>query len=439
MISSQLILSPSKNKLLYINIPMKQSLLLISLILATFSIHGQTTKKVLFIGNSYTDANNLPLLVKNMANSTGDALIYDSNTPGGYRFINHASDQTTLAKINSDNWDYVALQAQSQETSLSEAQMQTEVYPYAESLSNAIRANNACSQPLFYMTWGRENGDATNCTFMSWVCTYEEMDDIIRATYLFMSESNEAELAPAGAVWRYLRENHPSINLYSGDGSHPSLSGSYAVACAFYAMIYKKDPTAITWNSTLNEGEANVIKLAAKTIVFDEVSNWDFTESPIADFSEVITDRDVSFTNTSSSFNTISWDFGDGTTSAEVNPFHTYAENGLYTVSQTIIKCGKSDTKTKTIEISVLSTANFNQKKLRIYPNPASEKLHLKFEKSYKEVSVLISNLSGKSVLSTSLNNTAEIALDISTLSKGLYILTILSDGGYYVEKIIKN
>lgn len=417
---------------------LKHILLLISLVLVVFSVHGQTTKKVLFLGNSYTAVNNLSLLVSNMATSTGDILIYDSRTPGGYRLMDHASNSTTLSKINSNDWDYVSLQAQSQETSLSQSQMEAEVFPYAESLSNAIRANNECSQPLFYMTWGRENGDAANCEIRPWVCTYEEMDDVIRATYIFMAESNEAEIAPAGAVWRYLRENYPEIDLYTVDGSHPSLAGSYAVACAFYAMIYKKDPTLITWNSTLSENEANLIKTAAKTIVFDEISNWDFTENPVADFSEVINSGEVSFTNTSSSFDTILWDFGDSNTSNETNPIHSYTESGIYTVSQTITKCGKTDTKTKNLDITLLSTEAFNHKVLSLYPNPTSEKLNLKYDKTYKEISIVISDLSGKSILKRSVNNLAEFTLDISTFSKGIYILKIIADDQVYVEKIIK-
>ena len=417
---------------------MKQLLLLISLVLATFSIQSQTTKKVLFLGNSYTAANNLPLMVDNIANSTGDILIYDSYTPGGYRFMNHASDATTLAKINSDTWDYVVLQAQSQETSLSQSQMEAEVFPFAESLSNAIRANNECSQPMFYMTWGRENGDPTNCAFMPWVCTYEEMDDVIKATYIYMAETNEAELAPAGAVWRYLRENHPSINLYSGDGSHPSLAGSYAVACAFYTMIYKKDPTSITWNSTLTESDANLIKIAAKTIVFDEIPTWDFTEGPVADFSEVINDGQVSFTNSSSSFDSIFWDFGDSNTSTEINPVHTYVDSGQYTVSQTITKCEELDTKTKILDITVLSAETFNLDALRIFPNPTSGNLNLKFDKTFKEISIAVSDLSGKSVLTTSANNLNELTLDISTLNKGIYILNIVADDCFSVEKIVR-
>lgn len=98
---------------------------------------GQQTKKVLFIGNSYTASNNLPLLIDQMANSTGDDLIYDSNTPGGYTLKQHSSNATTLSKINQGNWDYVVLQDQSQYPSLSDNFVETNVYPYAEALNKS--------------------------------------------------------------------------------------------------------------------------------------------------------------------------------------------------------------------------------------------------------------------------------------------------------------
>jgi len=264
------------------------------------------------------------------------------------------------------------------------------------------------------------------------------MDDAIRASYIFMSESNAAELAPAGAVWRYLRENYPNINLYSGDGSHPSLAGSYAVACAFYTMIYKKDPTFISWNSTLNENEVNLIKTAAKTIVFDEISDWDFTLSPIADFSEEINNGEASFTHTGSDFESILWDFGDGNTSTETNPIHTFIENGIYEVSQTITKCEKSDTKTKTIEIITLHTERFNKQQFAVYPNPTAGKLTVNLVKHYKQVNISISSLSGKTLLKTTIKNSTNFEFNISTLSKGLYILKVLADDNVYIQKIVK-
>ncbi|MBC8883029.1 hypothetical protein H9X57_05360 [Flavobacterium piscinae] len=64
---------------------MKIKLRLVGLFfLSCFSIlYGQnSTKRTLFLGNSYTATNNLPLMIDNVANSTGDDLIYDSYTPG---------------------------------------------------------------------------------------------------------------------------------------------------------------------------------------------------------------------------------------------------------------------------------------------------------------------------------------------------------------------
>ena len=49
-----------------------------------------------------------------------------------------------------------------------------------------------------------------------------------------------------------------------------------------------------------------------------------------------------------------SWDFGDGATSTEQNPSHTYTDAGTYTVSLAVgNQCGSADTETKTDFISV--------------------------------------------------------------------------------------
>jgi hypothetical protein len=71
-------------------------------------------KKILFIGNSYTYVNDLPKMLSELALVTGDSLIYDSNTPGGYTFQLHSTNATTLAKINSKKWGLCRLQEQSQ-------------------------------------------------------------------------------------------------------------------------------------------------------------------------------------------------------------------------------------------------------------------------------------------------------------------------------------
>ena len=51
------------------------------------------------------------------------------------------------------------------------------------------------------------------------------------------------------------------------------------------------------------------------------------------DFSNEISGTEVSFYNNSKNADIYSWDFGDGTTSTEENPTHTYAKNAFYTVT----------------------------------------------------------------------------------------------------------
>ena len=60
---------------------------------------------------------------------------------------------------------------------------------------------------------------------------------------------------------------------------------------------------------------------------------------PVADFSASITSGyaplSVQFTDLSQYATSRSWNFGDGTTSTEQNPMHTYSAAGTYTVSLT--------------------------------------------------------------------------------------------------------
>ncbi|MBS4061405.1 MAG: PKD domain-containing protein [Bacteroidetes bacterium] len=78
----------------------------------------------------------------------------------------------------------------------------------------------------------------------------------------------------------------------------------------------------------------------------------------IASFTSVVDAADykkVQFTNESTNFSALSWNFGDGSAaSAEVNPSHTYAAVGEYTVSLTAtsLKGGSTDVFTAKVNIA---------------------------------------------------------------------------------------
>jgi len=120
---------------------MKRLCLLLLFVACYINSYAQAKKKinVLFLGNSYTFYNNLPQLIKDIANANGDTLLFDSNCPGGYTFANHFSDATTISKIKAQAWNFVVLQAQSQEPSFSPAQVAAQTLPYAIKLDSLVK------------------------------------------------------------------------------------------------------------------------------------------------------------------------------------------------------------------------------------------------------------------------------------------------------------
>ena len=177
-------------------------------------LHAQT--RVLFIGNSYTAVNNLPQLTADCALSIGFAgmpVEVASSTPGGTTFQMHTTNATSQSLINQGNWDYVVLQEQSQLPSFPDGQVAAECFPFAAQLNDQILTVDSCTETVFYMTWGRQNGDASNCASWPPVCTYEGMDSLLNLRYRQMAIDNHAILSPVGALWKYIRTTYPEINL----------------------------------------------------------------------------------------------------------------------------------------------------------------------------------------------------------------------------------
>ena len=238
-------------------------------LLVCFGLMAQTKKRTaLFLGNSYTYSNNMPQIVELMALSVGDTLVWDNNTPSGYPMGYHAGDPISLMKLQHGHWDYVILQDQSQFPAWQNYSFSTAIY-----MDSLVKTYNTCATTMFYMTWGRKNGDVYSPQW-PYPSTYLGMDSLLRLNYLKMAELTKGEVSPAGAVWRYIREHHPEIELYQPDESHPSFLGSYAVACSFYTSIFRKDPTYITKNYKIPVEVADKIKMAAKVVVFDSLRKW---------------------------------------------------------------------------------------------------------------------------------------------------------------------
>jgi len=238
------------------------------LLLMPALLTAQTTN-VLFIGNSYTYANDLPGTLESLALSLGDTLACTSSTFGGATLGGHATNAATLDLIAQGGWDFVILQEQSQLPSFPDSQVNADFFPAVHTLVEAIRAANPCAMPVLFMTWGRENGDASNCANWPPVCTYEGMQALLTERYLEASVAEEAWCAPVGVVWSNVIG---AVDLYSGDGSHPSAAGTYLAAATFYAALTGQDPTEATFDAGL--AEAAALREAAWTTFTEQPAAW---------------------------------------------------------------------------------------------------------------------------------------------------------------------
>ncbi len=273
--------------------------ILVFLLIVLNAVKAQDSLKVLFLGNSYTYGNDLPNMVKQFAESKGKTFLYDQNTPGGYTLNGHSTNATSLSKIAEGDWDFVVLQEQSQMPSFPPNQVASDVYPFASILVDSIRSANACTEPIFFMTWGRENGDQANCEFYEPLCTYEGMQGRLTESYTEMAELNKAYVSPVGEAWRRVRVADSSIDLYTNDGSHPSIYGSYIAASVFYGMMFNDSPIGGSYPNTISEEDAELIQTIAQETIVDENLNWIFSEYVLGgEFTTEMNANNLDYTST---------------------------------------------------------------------------------------------------------------------------------------------
>lgn len=328
--------------------------LTLPLLLLTATTQAQQTS-VLFIGNSYVGVNDLPNTFRQVALSLGDTVVTSAQTPGGYTLYQHGNTPATLDAIASQPWDLVVMQEQSQLGALPFDVTDTEIG--ALLLVAAIEENDECTYPVFYMTWGRQNGDDLNCPDFPFMCTYDGMQQGLRDNYVALAEANDAYVSPVGVAWKQVRDTHPLINLYNPDGSHPSVEGTYLAACVFYCTLFQQSCAGASFVSSVQPDTAAILQGIASAIVLDSMTTWNLdvpngTDATIDGYSS---NGPTDITYYHFGEGTHVWTCTNGQTFTDATVTFTFSLSGTYSVTHTYTDpCGNTDSVTWELEVTIV-------------------------------------------------------------------------------------
>jgi hypothetical protein len=208
-------------------------LLLISSVALAQQRAPNAPMRVLFVGNSYTYVNDLPMVIADLAAAAHEARVFKPEVVlvGGATLEGHIAGHDAMPAIARGGWDVIVLQEQSTRPITDPDKMWRDV----RTLADAAKKVNA--KLVLYETWARETAPATQ--------------DSLSHVYRKAASNVGAIVAPVGEVWSAFRAQEGNVPagahsmLFRADGSHPSPLGTYVAATVLYETLYGKSPIGL--------------------------------------------------------------------------------------------------------------------------------------------------------------------------------------------------
>jgi hypothetical protein len=207
---------------------------------------GTMRMRILFIGNSFTQRNDLPSLVAGLLEAGGGEPIETERViANGASLRRHWNGGTARERLEAGSWDLVVLQEQSTLPIKNRARYHENVRLFHP----LIQAQGA--RTALYLTWARRHAPESQ----------RELDAAVDE----IAGELDTVVVPVGPAWEQVLAHPSAPELYDTDGSHPSPAGSYLAACVFYAVLSGRSPEGLSAPRQLRlEGdELRVLQAAA--------------------------------------------------------------------------------------------------------------------------------------------------------------------------------
>lgn len=223
---------------------------------------AQTGKsvKVLFIGNSYTYYNDMPLMFKSLAKAAQPDWNIEVRaiTEGGISLGEMWLKREVQEALEREKWDYVVLQEHSMlgwAYRDGEEVINDPAYFWQSLQLFTPKIRKAGAVPVLYLTWSRKS----------------KLDAQPELDYAYATAAKEikARVAPVGRAWWAIRQHEADIELFTSDGSHPSPAGSYLAACVFVQTLAEARCPAMPAPAGMSAENAAALQAAAEASAED--------------------------------------------------------------------------------------------------------------------------------------------------------------------------
>ena len=201
--------------------------------------------RVLLVGNSLTEANDLPQMIEGLAAASRRPLDVTAATRGGTSLADHWS-LGTPELVRRGGWTWVVLQQGPSALPESRVELRASTAKYAE----LARAHGA--EPALYMVW------PSRARFGDFARVSE--------SYRLAAADVRGRLLPVGDAWRAAWRAKASLGLYGPDAFHPSREGTYLAALVITAGLTGASPDVMPCELSLPSG-ARVSSAAAECAV----------------------------------------------------------------------------------------------------------------------------------------------------------------------------
>ena len=241
--------------------------------MAAYPVSANKPVKILFIGSSYFNFNKLPDLFQNLVFSTEHEIVTEHYIPSGQYLADHASNIITEKIIQLDKWDYVVLQGVGSQVAYPDKITHHPVYPSLRLLKEKILKNHPSTRIIFCLPWAFEDGMSWK---EGWSDQYKDMQVKIDSVTRLYAHELDLLVAPVGHTWHLVLEEKkfPLHYLHQSDWNHPTMKGSYLMACVIFSTIFQESTEGNSYGADLSSEEVKYFQRVASGNVLDNLEHW---------------------------------------------------------------------------------------------------------------------------------------------------------------------